>query len=152
MQRVIDHLFNHPEHISQIADWIYTEFWADKPGYSAAFFEGLLRQADDPNQIPLSLVAIAEGHPAGTINLIANDDPARPHLTPWLAALVVIPSRRGQGIGTCLVQTLQENARHLGYTYLFLGTDQPAFYTRLGAEPYEQASETLQIMRLPTGL
>jgi predicted N-acetyltransferase YhbS len=152
MQLTIDHLFNHSEHIPQVADWIYGEFWADKPDYSAAFFERLLCQASDPNKIPLSLVAIADGQPAGIINLIANDDPARLHLTPWLAALVVAAPYRGQGIGTRLVQTLQDNARHLGYTHLFLGTDQPAFYARLGAEPYEQASATLQIMRLPTGL
>jgi predicted N-acetyltransferase YhbS len=152
MQLTIDHLFNHIEHIPQVADWIYTEFWADQPGYSPAFFERLLRQANDPNKILLALVALVAGHPAGTINLIANDDPARPHLAPWLAALVVAVPYRGRGIGTRLVQILGEQARRLGHGQVFLGTDQPAFYSRLGATFYEQASTTLQIMRLPTGL
>jgi predicted N-acetyltransferase YhbS len=152
MTIIIDHLFNQSHHQRQIAEWIYAEFWADKPGYSPAFFEGLLSQANNPNQIPLSLVALGNTQPVGTINLIANDDPARPHLTPWLAALVVAPPYRGQGIGTRLVQTLTHHAHRLGHTHLFLGTDQPTFYTRLGAVPYEQASATLQILRLPTAL
>ncbi|HIK44399.1 MAG TPA: GNAT family N-acetyltransferase [Leptolyngbyaceae cyanobacterium M65_K2018_010] len=152
MQFDIDYLFNHPDQIRPVAEWIYEEFWRDKPGYSVDFFEARLREANHPDQIPLSLLAIADGHPAGTINLIANDDPQRPHLSPWLAALVVVPQYRRRGIGTGLVQALGRAARRLGYGQLFLGTDQPTFYARLGAEFYEQANDTLQIMRLPLSL
>ncbi|KYC36745.1 hypothetical protein WA1_44520 [Scytonema hofmannii PCC 7110] len=145
----IHHLFNHPDCIQQVATWIYTEFWADKTGYTVETFERLLRQASDAAQIPLSLLALVEGQPAGTINLIANDDEHRPHLYPWLAALFVLPQYRGCGVGTSLVRALLYEAKQLGFSEMFLGTDQPGFYCQFGAEFYEQANETLCIMRLP---
>ena len=134
----IDHLFNHPEHRSLVAGWIYHEFWRDCPGYSVATFEELLREADHPDRIPLSLLALVDGQPAGTVNLIHNDDESRPHLHPWLAALVVTPEQRGRGIGSALVRRLLHEARRLGVTDVYFGTDIPDFYARLGALSHEQ--------------
>lgn len=134
METRIDHLVRHPEHIRRVAAWIYHEFWEGKAGYGVETFEGLLRQANDPDHVPLSLIALAEGRPAGTVNLIHNDDPARLHLHPWLAALVVVPEFRHLGIGAGLVRALNGEARRLGFFELFLGTDIPDFYLRLGAQ------------------
>lgn len=143
----IDHLFNHPESIRLVAGWIYDEFWRDKPGYSADTFDRLLRQANDPARIPLSLLALAEGEPAGTVNLIHSDSPSRPQLHPWLAALFVVPAHRCHGIGRALCRALVAEARRLGFSELFLGTDIPAFYFALGAELHEQLTDSLCIMR-----
>ena len=143
----IDYLFNHPERIRTVATWIYEEFWRDKPGYSVETFELLLRQACDPDRIPLSLLALTDGKPAGTVNLIHSDSESRPHLHPWFAALFVHPDFRHQGIGSGLSRALLSEARRLGIPELFLGTDIPAFYAALGAELHEQVSETACIMR-----
>lgn len=147
MEFQIDHLMEHPEHTRLVAEWIFGEFWQGRDRYSADDLEGLLRQATDRDRIPLSLVALTDGRPVGTVNLIANDDPTRPHLHPWLAALLVIPEYRGRGIGTTLVRALLREARRLGYSEVFLGADIPAFYSRLGAEHHEQATEALSILR-----
>ena len=143
----INHLFNTPEHLSTVAGWIYHEFWQDKPGYSPAIFEALLRDADDPGRIPLSLLALIDDRPAGTVNLIHNDDPTRPHLHPWLAALVVVPQYRGQGVGSALVRALLQEARRLDVSELYLGTDIPGFYERCGAVIHEHPGEDHWIMR-----
>lgn len=145
----VDHLFRHPEHIGLVAGWIYTAFWADKPGYSEATFDALLRQASDPDAIPLSLLARVDEEPAGTINLIANDDERRPHLYPWLAALFVAQHYRRQGVGRALIAALMDEAGRLGFSEMYLGTDQPDYYARVGAQFHEQATDTLCIMRLP---
>jgi predicted N-acetyltransferase YhbS len=143
----IDHLFRHPEHTRLVADWIYNEFWQGKPGYSVDTFEGLLRQADDPDRIPLSLLALEDGRPAGTVNLIHTDSDSRPHLHPWLAALIVVPELRHRGIGAALVRALVAEAGRLGIPRLYLGTDIPDFYTALGAALHERLTDTLCIMR-----
>lgn len=143
----IDHLFRHPRHLPLVAEWIYREFWADRPGYSPEFFAGLLRDAADPDRIPLSLLALSDGEPAGTINLIDNDDRSRPHLHPWLAALVVVPAFRKRGLGTLLVRSLLREAGRLGFREVFFGSDIPAYYLKLGAEYVEKATESLWIMR-----
>ena len=143
----IDHLFNHPEHTQLVATWIYDEFWRDKPGYSVATFELLLGEAIDPGRIPLSLLALVDGDPIGTVNLIHNDSPSRPQLYPWLAALFVVPRHRHQGVGGALCRALVSEAGLLHVSEVFLGTDIPAFYSALGAELYEQVSDTACIMR-----
>lgn len=145
----IDHLFHHPELLRDVAEMIYHEFWRDRPGYSPDFFAALLRQATTPDAIPLSLVALVDGKLAGTINLIENDDADRPHLRPWLAALVVAAPLRGHGIGTQLVKRLKAEARRLGCNELYLGTDAPPFYSRLGAVWQESTGRSIEIMRLP---
>lgn len=147
MPITIDHLFNHTDTVSLVAGWIYDEFWQDKPGYSPATFNALLRDADNPERIPMSLLALVDGQPAGAVNLIHNDDESRPHLHPWLAALVVVPEYRGQGVGSALVRQLLQKARRLGVVELYLGTDIPGFYERLGAVIHEQPGEDHWVMR-----
>jgi len=151
MNLAIGHLFGHPENVRLVAGWIYEEFWKGKLGYSAATFEELLRRASDPERIPLSLLALADGAPAGTVNLVHTDSEARPDLHPWLAALVVVPEYRHRGIGSALVGELLRHAARLGFTELFLGTDIPAFYARFGAEHFQTVRDDLCIMRITLG-
>lgn len=152
MKTAINHLFEHPQHLRAVAGWIYREFWEDRNGYDQATLEKLLRDADDPDRIPLSLIALVDGVPAGTVNLIAHDNSKRPELTPWLAALVVVRKYRGRGIGSALVRRLLTEASRLGISALYLGTDTPDFYTRLGAVHHEKV-DGLFIMRcdVPSG-
>ena len=94
MRARVEHLFDHPAHLPLVAEWIYREFWVGKAGYSAATFATLLRQADSADRIPLSLLALVDDQPVGTVNLIHCDSESRPDLHPWLAALVVVPILR----------------------------------------------------------
>ena len=147
MKTHIDHLFDHPDHIRLVAGWIYDEFWKGKPGYSVETFESLLRQARDPDRVPRSILALVERQPAGTVNLVHTDSETRPDLHPWLAALVVVPEHRHRGVGAALVRELTRHAARLGFHELFLGTDIPRFYSRLGAEHFQQVRSDLCIMR-----
>jgi predicted N-acetyltransferase YhbS len=147
----IDHLFNRPQHVEKVAALIHREFWSDRPGFSPATFERLLKDATDRDRIPLCLVAFAGDALAGTVNLIENDDAQRRHLRPWLAALIVLPEFRGNGLGTKLVLRTIEEARRLGFATVHLGTSTPEFYTRLGARPLEWARPDLLVMSMPTG-
>jgi len=112
--------------------------------------EARLRQASKPQQIPLSLVAIANDQPVGTVNLVENDDEHRPHLFPWLAALLVLPQYRGRGIGSKLVCSLIKEAKRLKIKQMYLGTYDPGFYLRFGAEIHEQVTDEFCIMRVET--
>lgn len=143
----IDHLFRHPEHLELVADWIHREFWT-RSGRGVEFVAALLRQAVDPDCIPLSRLALVEGRPAGIVNLIACDSTARPDLTPWLAALLVAPQFRGKGIGSALVGDLAKEAARIGCAELFLETDIPPFYERSGARIHQPLPEGGWIMRM----
>lgn len=81
-------LFEKPAHLLTVAGWIHQEWWTTKPGHSPETTAERLREASSLDRIPLSLLALVDGKPAGIVNLIENDDDIRPHLTPWLAALL----------------------------------------------------------------
>jgi len=144
----IEHLHDHPEHFPTVAAWIHREFWIGREGHSPQRMEARLRTASDPDRIPLSLLALADGEPAGTVNLVENDDEEREHLTPWLAALLVVPEQRGKGVGSRLVLELVDHARRLGVRRMYLGTDIPAFYERLGATVHEQVTDAFCVMAI----
>lgn len=150
MEYVIADLFERPELIPTVARWIHAEFWADKDVHTPASLAALFALATQPNVIPLSLVALSSGEPVGTINLIENDDEGRRHLRPWLAALYVVPDQRCRGIGSSLVRALQKRAASMGIERMYLGTDNPGFYLRLGAVVHERVSDSFCVMRLDT--
>lgn len=146
----IAHLFEHPHWRALVASWIYEAFWRDRPdsGFTPETLEGYLREASDPDCIPLSLLALVDGRPAGTVNLVEDDVFHRPGMRPWLAALVVVPEFRRAGVGTALVRACRDHAARLGVSPLYLGTDIPDFYRAFGAESIERDGD-LDIMRLP---
>ena len=148
MAHQLTDLFNHSEHIPLVVDWIYNAFWADQQIHTPQSLAKLLSQATSPDAIPISLLALEGSEPVGTINLVENDDEQRPHLRPWLAALYVKPEMRGRGVGSSLVRTLQERARSMDIDEMYLGTDKPSFYLRLGATVHEQVSDAFCIMHL----
>ena len=145
---LITHLFNYPQLIEAVANMIYNEFWVNvEDGMSVANLVAHLETATQPQQIPLSLIAMVDGQLAGTVNLIENDDGQRVHLRPWLAAMVVREDLRGQGIGTALVNALLADARSMSIPTVYFGTDGPGFYERLGAVQHERLRDDFAIMR-----
>jgi len=146
----ITRLFGHPHHVDQVAALNHAEFWTDQNIHTHESLAALLRQAATPDASPLSRIALVDGAPVGTVKLVENDDEKRIRLRPWLAALVVDPEHRHRGIGSALVRDLQQFAANLGIDTLCLGTDNPGFYARLGAQVHEHVNDDFAIMQLQT--
>lgn len=142
-------LRDRPQHLGAVARLVHAEFWAGRPDglsedYLRAAFGGAI-----PGRVLASLLALDGDTPLGCIHLIDNDDASLPELHPWLAALVVVPGRRGQGIGSALVRALMREARAMGFERLWLGTDGPDFYERLGARRHLHKGGDFWVMALP---
>lgn len=63
-------------------------------------------------------------------------------LEAYLAELYVVPSRRGQGLGTILLQAIIDEAKARGVTYMDLGTSEDdtsarALYEKFGFDNHE---------------
>jgi predicted N-acetyltransferase YhbS len=144
----ITDLFEYPQHLPLVAEWIYSEFWKDKDVHTPESLAELLRDATRPDEVPLSLLALVSAKPVATVNLVECDDDMRTHLRPWLAALLVLPEHRGHGIGSILVRQLQRRASQMGVDAVYLGTDIPQYYEQFGATLYEQVRDDFCIMRL----
>lgn len=132
-------LSDYPELVPVAAQWHFSEWGHTDPGGSAeSWAAGLARQAD-ANQIPGTLIALADALPVGVVCLVGHDMPGyRPAagLTPWIKGLYVVPSARRHGIGGVLVRRCEQWAASLGFDRLYLYTEREsaahALYDRLG--------------------
>ncbi len=146
----IDTLSRHPQHLDFVANLVWREFWADvKGGMTEAELAGAFGGRAAPGRVLASLIALENDLPLGCVHLIDNDDASLPELYPWMAAMVVVPERRGQGIGSMLVRALAREAKVLGFERLWFGTDGPGFYERLGAVKHLAKGRDFWIMTLP---
>lgn len=150
-QLALMHLWQVPHLRPALAALIHAEFWADVPGTGPDTLEARLAEASSGDTLPLCRVAIENGFPVGVANLIDYDDPNPRVGRPWLAGVVVVPGWRRRGLGTRLVQTLLHDAHLLGETEVFLGTDSPRFYERLGARVHQQLRADFWLLRFQLG-
>ena len=125
-----------PSQLPLIARWIHEEFWSDKPGHSV---EGMLERISHGQRttLPIGLVAFDGESPCGTVSLIDSDVEERQDLSPWLAALYVVPEKRNKGIGRHLIAACIEASRQCGFKSLYLHTSIPSYYEALGWERFD---------------
>ena len=136
---MISQLVNCPQHLHQVACWIFEEWGYLIEGLTIEKVEARLQTHLHPDTIPLTLVASQNQHPVGTASLVFEDMSSRPDLSPWLASVYVFPEYRKQGIGSALVSAVEEIGKKLNVRKLYLFTpDQQRFYARLGWLAYEQ--------------
>ncbi len=147
---VVEPLSRHPRHLGFVAALVYREFWAEVPvGMTEAELADAFGGRAAPGRVLASLIALDGDVPLGCVHLIDNDDESLTDLYPWMAAMVVVPERRGQGIGSMLVRALMHEAKAMGFEQLWFGTDGPGFYERLGAVEHLAKGRDFWIMRLP---
>jgi predicted N-acetyltransferase YhbS len=137
----IEQLANRPEFLQVVAAWIYDEWWQYVEDTSLAKLTDLLRPHLVSDQIPFSLVASLHTLPVGTASLVAHDVGTEqwPQLSPWLAAVYVVPEYRRGGIGAALVNAVTAQAGAMGTVVLYLlTTEREDFYSRLGWEVFDR--------------
>lgn len=118
----IELLADHPEAVPELVSWFEHE-WAPYYGTNGpGDAEGDLRASCSRRELPLALVALFGEQLVGTAALKQESVTTHRHLTPWLAALLVAPEFRRKGIGGRLVAAVEDTARQLGFTSLYVGT------------------------------
>jgi predicted N-acetyltransferase YhbS len=130
------YLVDYPEFFPLVAQWNWDEWHTLLVERSAAEFEAWLRKNVRRDAIPMTLLAFEETAIVGTVSVVDYDLDLSNDLSPWLASLYVVPSRRGNGLGRRLVQAAIDEATRLGFHALHLYTPgQEAFYAALGWQP-----------------
>jgi len=135
VQPQIEQLSERPDLLPTVAGWIYKEWWTEVDGANVGALTDLLQAHLILNQIPITLVASFENYPVGTATLLAHDVETEewPNLSPWLAAVYVMPDYRRQGVGAALINAIVEKAASLGVGVLYLLTlGREEFYAGLG--------------------
>ena len=147
----IDHLFHWPEYVPTIAGWQQDQFGYLNPLGTVRQREQRLREATDPDRLPIALVALSEENLlVGSATIMATTLTHK-HLTPWLSSVFVPPACRGKGIASALSMRAVEEAARLGFEALYLFTPQSeSLYARLGWRTFDHAVHNgvpLAIMR-----
>jgi GNAT superfamily N-acetyltransferase len=120
------------------ARWRYDAFFA-QDGIAFEESRDALRAWMDGLGFETALLAEVDGQPAGSCLFVREEiDPAH-DLTPWLAALYVAPKFRNRGIASALVGAIEQHARSVGCSELFLYTiTAERVYARLGWSVHER--------------
>ena len=138
----IAHLMECKHHIPTIAAWQQEEFGYLNPNGTVEERLERLSKANDPQRLPISLVAITEDQNAlvGSANVVATTLTHK-HLTPWLSSVFVPAAARGKGIASRLTLAAATEARRLGFETIYLFTPRnETLYARLGWATFDRVT------------
>jgi predicted N-acetyltransferase YhbS len=143
-------LVERPDLAAQVAAWGFAEWGYLNPGETLARRMIRIEGKMNVDRVPIAFVALDDdGGIVGTASLIFDDLEGDPR-NPWLASVYVPPEQRKKGVASALVRTVEDAARRLGYTRLYLFTSTaPKLYADLGWRPLEQRDyrgDHIQIM------
>jgi GNAT superfamily N-acetyltransferase len=129
----IDYLAYHPHLIPDLS-MIHVDFFGRY--HSAMTVESRGEQLKGrlgTDTIPLTIVAIEEGKPVGSASIIEYDLKTHLDLTPWVVSVIVHADYRRRGLGSRIMNRVDQEAVQLGLANLYLFTpDQKTFYSSLG--------------------
>ncbi len=144
-----------PALVPLVADWQYREWGHLDPSDSPRARVARLGSHLERDRAPLTFVAMADGRPAGSADLVPEELPDHADLGPWLSNVFVEPELRGRGIGTALTRAVARKAADLGYAELYLCTwTAREFYERLGwrvLRSFEKRGTRVDIMSAGSG-
>ena len=120
----IVHLLQVPEVAPVLARWFVEEWtpWYGPEGRGDA--ETDLAACRSRDTLPLCLVALTmDDAVLGTAALKAESVGSEIGAGPWLAAVLVGKDHQGRGVGTALVEAVEEEAARLGFESAYTSTD-----------------------------
>ncbi len=129
-----------PHQADAVAERIWNAFWKRHGTPLAQIREGRGVILKNGQSVPFALVAESDGQVCGNTLVIDNDEPAKPELGPWVAAVWVDEPMRGGGVARALIDEAVRRAGTLGVPRLYL-ISRPAlqpFYTGLGWRVLEE--------------
>ena len=119
-----------PDLIGLTCEWHVPEF---DPGGDFEHWRTARTREAQLGGVPCAWVAFVDDVPVGSVSLVESNMDTHSELTPWLAALFVLPGYRGRGIGTALVRRCESEALGAGFGRMYLyASEARAYYPRFG--------------------
>ena len=122
----IDPLADHPEAIPLLKQWFESEWGSYYGPTGGGNAEQYLIAYSNQSKLPIGVVAYLNDELCGIMALKTQSIDARSHLSPWVAAGLVVPLHRRKGIGANLLVAVEGIAKRLGYSRIYSGTSTAA--------------------------
>jgi SAM-dependent methyltransferase len=132
-----------PEWIESAADYFSTRWNIERQLYHDSMNESVTTV----ESVPRWYLLLRGEEIIGGFGLIDNDFMVRTDLCPWLCALYIEPSMRGQQLGAKLLAHSRREAAKLGFDKVFLNTDHVGYYEKydwqyIGDFPHQNGVDT----------
>jgi len=136
----IGYLADHPEFISQIATWYFTEWGHKESGVTEEGIRERLYTKLNKGHAPIPIVARVDENLVGTAQLKIREMDIYPDKEFWLGGVYVDSKARKQSVGKLLATRVEEIARQLEIKEIYLQTANltGGLYAKLGWMPLEQ--------------
>lgn len=103
------------------------------PGIHRDFYLDAMRHSSSADcPLPRFFLALRHERPIACYGLAVNDFISRHDLWPWLVALYVDESERGQALGSRLLEHGLRETGRAGFSRLYLTTDHDGYYEKYG--------------------
>lgn len=147
---IIRNLADVPECLSIVASWLNRE-WGVIRNEPIGQTLDYVRLNALKDQWPFVLVALENNVPVGTASFILDDMPIRPELSPWIADVYVVDTKRKEGLGRKLVEAVEAEAARLGVEKAYLYTaSNTMLYELLGWQLFERTEYRGELVRIMT--
>jgi GNAT superfamily N-acetyltransferase len=120
-----------PEHLESVARWCAVAFAGSEK--AADRVAAALREHLEERPYPFTLVLLYADRPVGCVHGVESELDERPDLEPFIAALFVVEERRGEGLGSLLLNAAERQARAAGFATAYLcAWSRPEWYIARG--------------------
>ena len=103
------------------------------PGIHTAFYLDAMRHSDGKHSpLPQFYLLMENERITGCYGLAVNDFISRHDLYPWFVALYIEKEKRGQALGSLLLEHAAGQAAAAGFDTLYLTTDHDGYYEKYG--------------------
>jgi GNAT superfamily N-acetyltransferase len=120
----VELLVDNPEALPILKEWFEREWEPYYGSDGSGDANKDLRDSCNRDELPIAMVAILGGEICGTAALKVESVSTHKHLTPWLAALLVLPEFRRRGVAERLIAAVEEKAKQLGFRHIYVGTSE----------------------------
>lgn len=117
-----------PEYLERGIDYFTAKWGIDRRIYADCISHSITTD----NPLPRWYLLLYDDEIIGSYGLITNDFISRQDLYPWLCALYIEESHRGQQLGAMLLEHGRAEAAKLGFSKLYLCTDHNGYYEKYG--------------------
>jgi len=109
------------------------EYLSSKWGVPRIIYEDCITHSiTTVNPLPQWYLLEQDGKIIGCSGLVTNDFISRMDLYPWLCALFIEESHRGNGYGLLLIEKVMFDAKKGGFGSLYLSTKHVGYYEKYG--------------------